>query len=356
MGYASTFSTFVDAAQATTGGTGGPVDVSSSSGRAVDLLWVEVMPIINAVSEKMTALLDRFDVTPAARSSLCRQFDSVSDLLEVYLSKIPRDVDMEVDEEDDTPATSSSSNSSGGIDMSSLQDLLSEVDEREKPVSVDDDDEEEMDGDGDDDDVVDSDAILFAEDGETGSTTAARKFRALLSSSSLDALVMASKEGMKCLQMKRNEKGSTTGDQKFQSLTGRWYTKSSTTTAAGDDVDIPGIKTIEHNSRIQVTVKQGSGAASVSAREDFRVLGIYTKYDNKWYIADETGSKQVWTSDIASGKYRVLARMICHDQSADLWQDTDPNLSTWETKCIYILVDACDIDDVFAKIVLEDTN
>ena len=105
-----------------------------------------------------------------------------------------------------------------------------------------------------------------------------------------------------------------------------------------------------------MTVKQGSGAASISAREDFRVLGIYTKYDNKWYIADEKGRKQVWNPEIASKKYRVLARMICFDQSAGLWQDTDPNLSNWETKCIYILVDASDIDDVFGKIVLEDAN
>jgi len=301
-----------------------------------------VKPIINAVSEKMTTLLNCFDVTPAARSSLCRQFDSVSDLLEVYLSKIPRDVDMEEDvEEDDTPASSSNGNSSnGGVDMSALQELLSEVDEREEPVNVDEDDEEDTDD--DDDDVVDSDTILFAEDGETGSITASRKFRAVLLASSFDDLVMASKEGMDCLQMKRNEKGSTTGDQKFQSLTGRWYTKSSTITTTGD-VNIQDVKTIERNNRIQVTVTQGSGAASVSAREDFRVLGIYTKYDNKWYIADAAGSKQVWTSDIASGKYRVLARMIRHDQSADLWQDTDPTVSTWGTKCIYILVDASDI-------------
>ena len=52
----------------------------------------------------------------------------------------------------------------------------------------------------------------------------------------------------------------------------------------------------------------------------------------------------------------MLARMIRHDQSADLWQDTDPTVSTWGTKCIYILVDASDVDDVFGKIVLEDTN
>ena len=351
-GHAATFSTFVDAARATTGATGGPVDVTSSSDPAVDLLWKEVKPIINTVSEKMNALLDRFDVAPAARSSLCRQFDSVSDLLEVYLSKMPRDVDVEEDvEKDDTPASSSNSNvSSGGVGMSTLQELLSEVDEREDPVNVDDDDEENT------DDVVDSDTILFAEDGETGSTAASRKFRAVSLASSLDDLVMASKEGVECLQMKRNEKGSTTGDQKFQFLTGRWCAKSSTITTTGNDVNIQDAKTIERNNRMQVTVTQGSGAASISAREDVRVLGVYTKYENKWHIADAAGSKQFWTSDVASGKYRVLARMIRHDQSAGLWQDTDPTVSTWKTKCIYILVDASDIDDVFGKIVLEDTN
>ena len=354
-GYAASFATFVEAAQAAPGVTGGPVNVTSSSDAAVDLLWEEVKPIINAVSEKMNSLLGRFGVSQDARSCLCRQFDTVLDLLEVYLSRLPRDGGVDMDD-DDTPAASISNNGgSGGVNMSSLQELLSEVDERKKPVNVDEDDEEDTDGDSDDG-VVDSDAIHFAEDGETGSTTAARKFRALLSSSSMDDLVMSSKEGMKCLQMKQNETGSTTGDQKFQSLTGRWYTKSSTTSTTGDGGDAPGIKTIERNTRIQVTVKQGSGAASISAREDFRVLGIYTKYDNKWYIADEKGSKQVWNPDIASKKYRVLARMICYDQSAGLWQDTDPNLSNWETKCIYILVDASDIDDVFGKIVLEDTN
>ena len=48
--------------------------------------------------------------------------------------------------------------------------------------------------------------------------------------------------------------------------------------------------------------------------------------------------------------------MIYYDQSADLWQDTDPAVSSQGTKCIYILVDASNIDDVFGKIVLEDTN
>ena len=113
-------------------------------------------------------------------------------------------------------------------------------------------------------------------------------------------------------------------------------------------------KSNDDNNR--VTVKQGSGTASISAREDFRVLGVCTKHDNKWHIADEKGSKQVWKPDIASGKCRVIARIICYDQSAGQWQDTDPNLSNWETKCVYILVDACDIDDVFGKIVLEDAN
>ena len=60
------------------------MNVSSSSGPAVDLLWVEMKPIINDVSENIDALLDVFAVSPAFHSCLCRQFDAVSELVDVH--------------------------------------------------------------------------------------------------------------------------------------------------------------------------------------------------------------------------------------------------------------------------------
>ena len=167
--------------------------------------------------------------------------------------------------------------------MSSLQELLSEVDERDEPVNVDEDGKkEETDGDGSDDDVVDSDAIIFAEDGDTGSTTAARKLRALLSSSSMDHVVREANEGMNSLQMKRNETGHATGEQKFKSFTGRWCAKDDGPASSNSGESTVGVKVIERDTRINVTIAEGNGATYISVKEDYRVLGVYTRYDGKW--------------------------------------------------------------------------
>ena len=104
---------------------------------------------------------------------------------------------------------------------------------------------------------------------------------------------------------------------------------------------------------MQVTITEGRGSSTITSKEDFRVLVIYTKYDGKWYPADDKGSKQPWKKEIGSGKYRLLARMIHHDPSLGAWEDTDPSMSAWGTKSIFILVDANDVSDVLEKIVLE---
>eukprot|EP00957_Ditylum_brightwellii_P204153 15337926-Ditylum_brightwellii.AAC.1 len=254
-----------------TGESVGPVNVSSNSDTAaVEFLWVEVKSIINDVSEKMEALLGRFG--------------------------IPRDAGVDMDsknekdlEEDDMPTVSSSSGSRS----------------------------DEADA-GDNDKPAESiDTILFGGYGENGSTVAARKFCFLLVESTMDDLVMALKEGMQCLQLKHNERGSTTGDQMFQSLVGHWYVK-------GDQT--PG--SIEYGSVI---------------------LGCY----NMWYIANKKDKKQLWMPDIGSGKYILLARMIHYDQSAGLWYDREPDIVVWGTTSIYILVGASDINDVLGKIILK---
>ena len=121
-----------------------------------------------------------------------------------------------------------------------------------------------------------------------------------------------------------------------------------------DTEDIVGGKFIERNTRVQITVKDGCGNSALSAIENFRVLGIFTKYDGKWYLSDSKGNKQHWSQDIASGKYRVIARMITYDHGAGNWQDTDPAETAWGTKCIYILVDASKINDVLNKITLDE--
>ena len=305
----------------------------------------------------MGVFLNRFSVSPAARSCLCRQFKDVRDLLEAHLSKLPscdyHDI-AEVEEEDagDDDRSEASSMDGSDVDMLSLKDLLLDADERENSIAAQD---AEVDS---QENTIEAGTIIFAEEGEYGSTAAGRKFRTLLMSLTMDDIVMASKEGMKSLQIKRNETGSTTGEQKFKSLTGRWYAKDDSSGGSNIDSNKSTIdsKVIERNTRIEVTIKEGRGASSISAKEDYRVLGICTKCDGKWCMADEKGRKQVWTPRVTSGKYRVLARMIKMDLISGLWQDADPTLSAWTTKSIYILVDASNIDNVYEKIILDETH
>ena len=121
------------------GGPGGPVDVNKTDEAAVDYLWKEIGPIINAVTTKMTSLLRRFGVKPAAMSPFCRKFGSVSELLKVYLAKLSNDSVVEMKEgegldndedndEDEVPSARASSR----VDLTSLSELLEEVEtERE---------------------------------------------------------------------------------------------------------------------------------------------------------------------------------------------------------------------------------
>ena len=128
---------------------------------------------------------------------------------------------------------SATSRRSSKVNMSTLQDLLSEVDSgnsdpssrKSADVIIVDDADGTKDGDGDTAGDTSIDDAVFAEDGEFGSTAASRKFRSLLMAKTMDDIVVASNEGMQCLQIKKNETGSTTGNQKFKSLSGRWYVK-----------------------------------------------------------------------------------------------------------------------------------
>jgi len=133
-------------------------------------------------------------------------------LLKVYLAKLPKDsgVDMaegegldndEDNDEDEVPSARASSR----VDLASLCELLEEVEtERESnPENLDIDSDLEEVGEDDDDEPVGIENVIFGEDGEYGSTTASRKFYSLLAALTMDDMVMAAKNGIQCLQLKK---------------------------------------------------------------------------------------------------------------------------------------------------------
>ena len=73
--------------------------------------------------------------------------------------------------------------------------------------------------------AANDDSILFGND-DNGSTEAAKQFRNMLLAPTMQDILEATSEGMQILQMKSREEGSITKDQKFKSLSERWFVKA----------------------------------------------------------------------------------------------------------------------------------
>ena len=84
------------------------------------------------------------------------------------------------------------------------------------------------------------------------------------------------------------------------------------------------------------------GTLMSGTEEDYRVLGMYTKTYNKWFVSKET--KVAWTVGMAKEKVRVYMQMIEFDHSVEKFKDVKPG------KNIFVLGDAVDIVDVVQKI------
>jgi hypothetical protein len=161
-------------------------------------------------------------------------------------------------------------------------------------------------------------------------------------------MLEAARNGMQLLHLKRREVGSVTKDQKFKSISERWFTKSKEKDGTGDN---DGLQYIERNSLVRVKVTEGKGHDAISGEEEFRALPIYTKSGKSWHICSK--GKQVWRRGMATGKVRILIRMITFDYSSGSYHDTEIATSKWSKESIYMLVDACDIINVTGNITLE---
>ena len=70
---------------------------------------------------------------------------------------------------------------------------------------------------------------------------------------------------------------------------------------------------------IHVTIKVSE--KGLNQVVDFRVLGIYTKHYNKWYLCEH--GRQPWSKEKA-GNYKVYARMVSHDPTFGNYQAVSP--------------------------------
>ena len=309
----------------------------------VDTLWVYVRPIINDCARNMRPFLDKLGVSEDELSPFCREFDSVAELLGVYNGIYSRTKK--------TTAQNTSSNEGDVEDQLVEGEDECEDDDMECLTLVNDsisNVESAINKALDRAEAAGNELVTVeVEEGNDPFSQLDKKvpllegLRSLLTAEDVDEMTNAAREGIAMLPVKN--KGSVSYGRKHKSLKERWISRDVVPVSV--DEDNPGQVFVERNTQVKIEVKQGRGKKAKKAVKDFRVLALFTKSYNKWYLCEK--GKQSWKKDMEKGKFRVLMRMVEFDHSMGKYYDVKPSSSAqWETKCIYVVCDANAINHV----------
>jgi hypothetical protein len=86
----------------------------------------------------------------------------------------------------------------------------------------------------------------------------------------------------------------------------------------------------------QLMCKQGIGRNQSKTLQLYRVLALFDKHYNKWYIIEE--NKKEWYPSFPKGKYLVLASMVEKDVLFDKYEDVLVEESNdWNAHSIFVL-------------------
>jgi hypothetical protein len=154
---------------------------------------------------------------------------------------------------------------------------------------------------------------------------------------------------MAMVDLSKNERGSISLDGKAKSLQQRWFGMKKSMTVSSDGNDEGGIDScecvryLERNSLISLKCKRGR----FESIEMYRVLGLFTKYYNKWFIATE--EKIVW--DKRSKQVKVLARMVKRQGAAyeEVKLEENGNLGPKSIFCMKLMSEILSVDESVLK-------
>ena len=161
----------------------------------------------------------------------------------------------------------------------------------------------------------------------------------LLNSVTIRDMLDAAREGIAELHIKRT--GSMNWERKYKSLKERWLSPANQ--PAESQVSMSE-KYIERNMHVKVDISEGRGILGQQEVQGYRVLGLFTKTYNKWFLCDI--GKQKWQKGMSKGKYCVLLRMIKFDHSMGRYHHLRTGSVLWEKRSIYVLCDASSIVEV----------
>ena len=143
------------------------------------------------------------------------------------------------------------------------------------------------------------------------------------------------------------------GTFKFRSLLSRWFGNNKKKKKEGDEgKDCHDF--IKRDTLIKLNVKKGEQTIV----RNYRVLGIFSKHYNKWFVEFE--QKQVVfdpqskTWKRYSKKYKLLARMMKMTEQSDYEEVELRKEGEWSPKAVFRVVSLADVLSVESK--LESSN
>ncbi len=338
---------------------GGPciIDTSNDDFTVIEQIWPLAQKIISESVKLMTPLLKLFGVDTKAMSPFCREFSSQEELMHAYIAYCPKTFsyngrdgmvnDQGKDEECAHEIEDGDTNQISSV-LHRFEKFTQDILTASACPSQ------------NDDKCIEMETVTFDER-RTDTSLSMQKMRKMKTNTALlssftklsnctriedlfdDILqVSASIESMD----DKSERGSLSQRRKTKTLFGRWTSRTvqaltleTTPIEVGEGEDIIGRNTI-------VTCKFKNGrkrdSPTITITKDYRVLTVYDKFYNKWYMSTE---KKKW-SPIMDGqlksKYRFAVRMV-EDGTLEAFEDVRLTDDTYDLHHVIKMVTGKDI-------------
>eukprot|EP00956_Cyclotella_meneghiniana_P011701 scaffold16470_cov61-Cyclotella_meneghiniana.AAC.12 len=316
---------------------GGPIEVDLSS-PAVNQLWDNVRRIMNTTSSKLRPFLKLFGVVEGngltVFASHIETTDQLLQMVKDYFKPPKRDLrgfpsitevtnmeDVETNSDDDDVAE----------DIAETEAMISTLNNG-GPTGV----EEER--------AETSSNMRSVEEsfhGDINSSKFFLEFKLMLQCEKIEEIGVRALKIMELLQLGKMEKGSITSDGRYRSLNARWF--GCKVKRSSDPNSSEGVAAEKTMIKRDTLVKFRASRGKNESVEYYRVLAIFSKHYNKWFIH--------WDSDQVeyihnSKKYKILARMVKMDGMSSCSEVNLEADGQWNTKSIFTLRSMCDIVSV----------
>jgi hypothetical protein len=294
----------------------------------------------------MKDFLRLFGVDESTISPFCKKFENANEIRDEFMSYCPSDQNFS----DDIGEEIVDENDNDLPKVETVQSLISKV--QNNITNAINDDEIIEDEHCTDVDEIESSSCGTEFYNAVDGSIAMERFPKCLSCKNIELISHLTLDGICSLEMEKREKGSTSLDRKSKSLQQRWFNKGNYN---GKKVEISSggkakvVTYVERDSLIELMCKQGKGRNQSETLQLYRVLALFHKHYNKWYIIEE--NKKEWYPSFPKGKYLVLASMVEKDVLFDKYEDVLVEESNdWNAHSIFVLKDASFVLSVKEKL------